>query len=714
MATQYLTLRRMPGTYRMASVLSRAAWPAATSPLAVVHGSPALAASASVPAASAARAYSTKRTRAVAWFYATDTPKARPSYMNYKSSKAASKFEPFTLVESERIERSFQLLQRYGASSGIATGPETDTESDKRPPQVLNIVPVKEDGLYQVRIAEREMWPTYWEGDVFEVRRGTWFFQNGSKLLPVPEDVAAELEKAHADRDQLEGGARLADGQLVKFDDDDDQVAWLYSGGGDWTDFLTKFSTSLGSTKKVVRGFTEEVKVPDGSDGATPSEINDGADQDPAGGLADATKRRFEIAKDAAQRPVDHLLLCVHGIGQKLSQRIESLNFVHDIDVFRKQIRETFGRSETLQTKLNRAAALVVDTEHPHRANSRVQALPVVWRHSLTFGHKRSETDVALGDITLEGIASLRNIFGDVILDVLLYNEPRFRKEMLDSARLQLNKAFRAFCAYNPEFAANPRVSIIGHSLGSVMCWDILSEGAPDASVPLDLTSEPASDRLEFQVENFFGVGSPLGLYKFISGEQLTSKRLNAKAYWNVFHPSDPIAYRVEPLVHHEATHMRPAKVPYTKGGLKTQLEGLSDLGNKISEQATQLWGSVAAFYATAKPAAEAGNAEDLRDAAKSAEKEKKDKERVELSPQQQQEVTRALKKLNPGGRLDFAVQEGVLDISVIAALASHMSYFEDPDVAHFVLDTLYSRPSYRVGTRVDYKALDDLRLLEE
>lgn len=28
-------------------------------------------------------------------------------------------------------------------------------------------------------------------------------------------------------------------------------------------------------------------------------------------------------------REIDHLILCVHGIGQKLGERIEGVNFVH-------------------------------------------------------------------------------------------------------------------------------------------------------------------------------------------------------------------------------------------------------------------------------------------------------------------------------------------------------------------------------------------------
>lgn len=38
-------------------------------------------------------------------------------------------------------------------------------------------VPVNEDFLFDVDIEERELAPAYWPGPVYEVRRGTWFYQ---------------------------------------------------------------------------------------------------------------------------------------------------------------------------------------------------------------------------------------------------------------------------------------------------------------------------------------------------------------------------------------------------------------------------------------------------------------------------------------------------------------------------------------------------------
>jgi hypothetical protein len=58
-------------------------------------------------------------------------------------------------------------------------------------------VPVNEDFLFDVDILTRELAPVYWHGPVYEVRRGTWFYQEGSSLRPCEENLAAQLEEGY-------------------------------------------------------------------------------------------------------------------------------------------------------------------------------------------------------------------------------------------------------------------------------------------------------------------------------------------------------------------------------------------------------------------------------------------------------------------------------------------------------------------------------------
>jgi hypothetical protein len=50
-------------------------------------------------------------------------------------------------------------------------------------------VPVHEDFLFDVDIQNRELAPAYWLGPIFEVKRGTWFFDESGKLRPCDENL---------------------------------------------------------------------------------------------------------------------------------------------------------------------------------------------------------------------------------------------------------------------------------------------------------------------------------------------------------------------------------------------------------------------------------------------------------------------------------------------------------------------------------------------
>jgi hypothetical protein len=58
------------------------------------------------------------------------------------------------------------------------------------------------------------------------------------------------------------------------------------------------------------------------------------------------------------------------------------------------------------------------------------------------------------------------------------------------------------------------------------------------------------------------------------------------------------------------------------------------------------------------------------------------------------------VRRLNSNGRVDYAIQEGAFDINLLAAIASHLSYWADEDVSHFMISQLLSR--HRVVKRKD------------
>jgi hypothetical protein len=137
----------------------------------------------------------------------TDDPKKPPVQ--------PKKFVAFTHEDSRSIEAIYQkkleeLEEERGSSSGrknapvragtkrprVGSGEEraSPTPEEERVPAR---VPVNEDFLFDVDIEERELAPIYWPGPVYDVRRGSWFYQEGSTLRPCEENLAAQLEEGY-------------------------------------------------------------------------------------------------------------------------------------------------------------------------------------------------------------------------------------------------------------------------------------------------------------------------------------------------------------------------------------------------------------------------------------------------------------------------------------------------------------------------------------
>ena len=119
----------------------------------------------------------------VRWFYAIDSPKWKPALFDKESHETKQlappkKFVPFSNKDSEAIESTFQKF------SELELGGEDPKHGDDhdRGRSTSAKVPVNEDYLFDVDVDRRELGPAYWEGPIYEVRRGTWFFQDGSTI----------------------------------------------------------------------------------------------------------------------------------------------------------------------------------------------------------------------------------------------------------------------------------------------------------------------------------------------------------------------------------------------------------------------------------------------------------------------------------------------------------------------------------------------------
>lgn len=141
-----------------------------------------------------------------------------------KPLPAPKKYSPFSKRDSRSIELAFQNLAeradrtpqaKAGSSdgngaSGSGRGKTKETEktklgsenAGKRSEKSIEDretakVPVNEDYLFDVDVESRELAPAYWLGPVYDVRRGSWFYQEGSAFRPCEENLAGQLEEGY-------------------------------------------------------------------------------------------------------------------------------------------------------------------------------------------------------------------------------------------------------------------------------------------------------------------------------------------------------------------------------------------------------------------------------------------------------------------------------------------------------------------------------------
>ncbi|ODV66968.1 DDHD-domain-containing protein [Hyphopichia burtonii NRRL Y-1933] len=717
----------------------------------------------------------------VKWFYAADIPNSKPDWYEYTKSKEPEKFIPFSNYDSFRLEKCYQSI--------------TDDSIDQT-------VQVSEDRLFQVNLKNFELSPVYWEGPVYEVRRGCWFDSNGlplshsltqiieggyqakkpylygddikdtkSKLLSkISKETVNKFNKSVKDKNkhQLKEAQKeieekadeelklkdqslkdiqskhldlldLENGKTVLYCDERNAVMFPSSMNSDFElDVIRNFgasSISLMSVEKISRGYTEEMgktifdnlpsnPLPDLSeifhdefnDSFNPNQKTDDKDKK----LADREKQTndlnnlmdLENAESTSNRQIDHLILCIHGIGQVLGHKYESVNFTHSINVLRSTMNNVYLHDDRYQ-KLAYPDDDVNEMKEkgelkPQFKNNKIQVLPISWRHKIDFHPTRKLQSYdengnhrlpSLSEINVDGVKPLRNILGDVVLDVLLYYEPKYVNQVFDAVIKELNRVYKLYKEKNPNF--NGKIHIMGHSLGSAISFDILSKHF----------EKEKPNTLSFEVENLFCVGSPVGVFKLLEQTNIKAKQLinekdpnskfcvspECKNLYNIFHPCDPVGYRMEPLVSPRFANLRPEEVPFAMKGFNTQIKGLASLGDELSEKFIKAtsWFNKSKTKEEAKDIEVPKTTEELaseenalgdiiKNITKSSENQDPDDiiKKKSLSEKDLQDLT----ALNRSGRIDYSLPMGVFDISLVSAISAHVSYFEDQDTAGFIM----------------------------
>lgn len=227
--------------------------------------------------------------------------------------------------------------------------------------------------------------------------------------------------------------------------------------------------------------------------------------------LAYGEQRCYACAIEESRPSPTDLVLVIHGIGQKLSERVESFHFTHAINAFRRQVNMEL-HSEAVWP-------------HIRPDHGGIMVLPVNWRSTLSLEDADIDTQpnddptvnhFTLKDITPDSIPAIRNLISDVMLDIPYYLS-HHKPKMIQAVVKEANRVYRLWCKNNPGFQENGRVHLIAHSLGSVMAMDILSH-QPTKLPQFDFSTTPIhNDIFEFDTKNLFICGSPAGFFLLLN-----------------------------------------------------------------------------------------------------------------------------------------------------------------------------------------------------
>ena len=340
---------------------------------------------------------------------------------------------------------------------------------------------------------------------------------------------------------------------------------------------------------------------------------------------------------------IDHLCLIVHGIGEML----------RSIDVFGLSLPNLASIVDCCgYLRRNHAAVQQAHFSqmYPGAAGNipatpgRVEYLPVEWHEAFAVLSQRrlapsslssrnsGRPPVLMQDISLRTIPNMRDFANDTLMDVLYFMSPEHHDIMIDIVTHEMNTVVQKFCQLT---GFRGRISLIGHSLGSVLSFDILAnqnidlyvgdqegfipgvasqgslesfisarstersgegsgsnEGSehdmePELFVPTVTPVEVHTTsmrkhqfsypQLDFEVDNFFLLGSPVAVFLMIRNQQQPLREdyylRGCQRVFNIFHPYDPVAYRIEPCLDPRNADFEPTIMSHWNGGFRVQYQ---------------------------------------------------------------------------------------------------------------------------------------------
>lgn len=699
----------------------------------------------------------------VKWYYNSVSPLSKPEWYEYASEAGEEKFIPFSEYDNSRLEKAYlnkqksvdvkddRLFKVHLDSMEISSiywpGPVYEVRrgtwftSDGAPigPETAGII---EEGYLKIKPYE--------------------FDTELSGIKKIPRDLVANFNRDLAkERSGAESGEGLekSSEQAVDIEKESDVIdlgnglAAIYFDemyGAIFPKELSAFQVNIirtlkpsyGSLMSVVpiqRGYTEGIdsSVVDSVKAAKVSSLTQilqnevaslfSKSSDERGHEDDTDEKKSSILNRVmevdyndgqseldSRRKIKHLVFCVHGIGQLLGGKYESVNFTHSINVMRATMRNVFMNEKKYQQLAH--GEQYDEKNDAQKSNNTIQVLPISWRHQVKFHpqkpFKSDKKDLpSLSQLNIDGVRPLRNVIGDVALDVLLFYEPEYLKQILSAVLSEINRVYKLYMEQNPDF--DGKIHLFGHSLGSAICFDLLSQQ----------NNEHTSEyNLDFDVQNFFCVGLPIGMFKLLQQKSIKPRvdmnensisieddyfAPKCKNIYNIFHPCDPVSYRLEPLVDIGFANVKPEEVPFALQGFNTQVQNLTSLSDDIQEKIRLAlsWFSrdendKGASQKSRKPGADEENAlGDIISTLTSSKAQRSSSKNYKTQVYDEKALQKLL-KMNRTGRIDYSLPMGVFSIAIVSALSAHISYFEDQETAGFVMKEILSSEEAPITSR--------------
>ncbi|XP_071789031.1 phospholipase DDHD1-like [Asterias amurensis] len=576
-------------------------------------------------------------------------------------------------------------------------------------------------GLYEVDILEKKCHALYWSDETVDVMRGTWFYQ--CNLEPLDESIATQIETEHfaefgGQKTTVDAPPTKAAKQVLK------QLRFK-DHHVDWNSIKDVFIYSNSKSSRIARSIGTTI------------------------GLSKASTSGYRIIRgyheesslDDKPPPISHLVFVVHGIGQIMDRQ----NIIKNCTDLRKGSEKTINKH-------------FPDLKGP-TCTKRVEFLPVEWRSSLSLDSG------GVSAITPQKLKSLRHVLNNTGMDILYYTSPLYRSEIVKGLHTQMCRLYSIFCSRNPGFEPNGgKVSIFAHSLGCVIVYDILTGWNPihlydqylnnvqgshpdldsvspthqelaaelnearkrvsDLEDKLLATNQVAvsitSPKLDFQLDSFFCVGSPLAVFLVMRGfraqgtgsiSQIIPKSI-CKQIFNIYHPADPVAYRLEPLMLKHYANVAPMTIHHKDSAKQIPYDQIKSMGiqtsNSTSRSAAYEEMTGVETGANAKPAigrttsftegiggflakfSRSGSEERdpdfdaLEDLQRAMDSYDADAVSVQAG------IPSELDTIELEQRVDFELRQGNLSSMYISALTSHSSYWSSGDLSLFVLTQLF------------------------